>query len=79
MQTKNNTNYVNGWGCIFTRNHPSLNFGQTGKYWTDASSLKGYAWFAASLDEGFASPAILVKIKNIFTKDDSYVDGTESL
>ena len=76
---KQNTKYINGWGCIFTRKHPSLNYGQTGKYWTDASAPKGYAWFSASLDDDFAKPAILVKIKNIFTADSSYVNGTEAL
>ena len=78
IMPKQNTNYINGWGCIFTRKHPSLNYGQTGKYWTDASSPKGHAWFAASLDDDFAKPAVLVKIKNIFTKESSYVNGTEA-
>ena len=79
MQTNNNTNYIHGCGCISTHKHPSLNYGQTGVYCTDASLPKGSAWFAASLDDGYASPAVLVKIKNIFTKDSSYVNGTESL
>ena len=78
IMPKQNTNYINGWGCIFTRKHPSLNYGQTGKYWTDASSPKGHAWFAASVDDDFAKPAVLVKIKNIFTKESSYVNGTEA-
>ena len=70
--------YIDGWGSIFTRKHPSLNYGQTGKYWTDASSPKGHAWFAASVDDGFAKPAVAVKLSYIFTKDSTYVDGTEA-
>lgn len=75
---KQNTNYIQGWGSIFTRKHPTLNYGQTGKYWTDASAPKGYAWFAESLDDDFAKPAVLVRIKNIFTRDSSYINGTEA-
>lgn len=75
----NNTNYINGDGCIFTRSHPTIHYGQTGKYWTDATAPKGYAWFAESLDNDFAAPAVLVKIKNIFTKDSSYINGVQML
>ena len=78
IMPKQNTNYINGWGTIFTRDHPTLNYGQTGKYWTDASSSKDHAWFAESLDDDFAKPAIPVKIKNIFTGESSYVNGTEA-
>ena len=78
IMPEQNTNYINGMGCIFTRKHPSLNYGQTGKYWTDASSPKGHAWFAESLDDDFAKPAVLVKIKNIFTNESSYINGTEA-
>jgi hypothetical protein len=77
---KPNTQYIRGQGCIFTRKHPSLNYGQTGTYWTDASSLRGYAWFAMSFDSGVEkpAPAVLVKVEDIFTKDDSYINGTEA-
>lgn len=77
MQT-NNTNYINGWGCIRTHEHSSLNYGQTGKYSTDASTPKGYVHFAASLDDDFVRPAALVKIKDIHTHESTYANGLES-
>lgn len=72
-----NTTYIHGCGSIFTRKHPSLNYGQTGVYTTDASSRKGYAWFMPSADY-YNGPAAEVDLNHIFTKDSTYVDGTEA-
>lgn len=79
MQTKSNTNYIHDHGCILTHTHPSLNYGQTGTYFTDASSPKGYAWFQESIEGDTSPPAVLVKIKNIYTNKSTYVSGLESI
>lgn len=72
-----NTNYIHGCGSIFTRKHPSLNYGQTGAYATDASCREGYAWFMPSADD-YNGPAMEVNLSNIFTRESTYVDGTEA-
>ena len=78
MQNKQNTNYTSGTGCIFSRTHPKYNYGQTGSFFTDASTPKGCVWFFAHLDTGYETPAAAVKCKDIFTKESTYVEGVES-
>lgn len=78
IMPKQNTNYINGWGSIFTRKHPSLNYGQTGRFSTDASCRKGHAWFWPSSDSEGDETATQVRLRHIFTKDSSYANGTEA-
>lgn len=75
MKNKQITNYVNGYGAIWTRNHPELHYGHTGQYWTDASCKKGTAWFLPDSVE--VQHAVSIPLKHIFTKDSTYVNGSE--
>jgi len=73
-----NTNYIVGWGSIFTHSHPVLNYGQTGKFSTDASCSKGCAWFWPSSDDMSDESALQVQLNHIFCKESSYVDGLKA-
>jgi len=67
--------YFTKRGVCYKRGLDRVNYGQTGRARTDASTGEGYCWF---MPDGEDKPAIKLNLTHVFFDEEGYFNGTES-